>query len=122
MEQRPRRVGMPREQLPLNLLVVNEASKYPDSVYPSEKQLKQTAKDISWGAKKEHLIAAAAAGLHVAAFAYNLAFWGFEGMAPDRYWPNNPRVRLQAVPKRYGNLAGAKKLWYYYQGKIDGAG
>eukprot|EP00775_Hariotina_reticulata_P003438 gene3438-3710_t len=55
-------------------------------------------------------------------FAWNLAFWGFEGMAPDRYWPDNPRVRNGIVPGRYGNMAGAKKLWYYYLGKLEGGG
>jgi hypothetical protein len=112
---------MPRDRLPLDLLLFREEHRVPASAYPSNQQLKQSARDASWGAKKEHLIAIAAAGFHLALFAYNLAFWGFEGMAPDRYWPANPRVKLQAVPKRYGNLAGARKLWYYYQGKIDGA-
>jgi hypothetical protein len=35
--------------------------------------------------KREHVLAAAAAGFHVALFAWNLAFWGSEGMAPDRW-------------------------------------
>jgi hypothetical protein len=35
--------------------------------------------------KREHMLAAAAAGFHLALFAWNLAFWGFEGMPPDRW-------------------------------------
>jgi hypothetical protein len=33
-------------------------------------------------------------------FAYNLAFWGFEGQAPDRYWPMEPKVRRGASAPR----------------------
>jgi hypothetical protein len=35
--------------------------------------------------KREHMLAAAAAGFHLALFAWNLAFWGTEGMPPDRW-------------------------------------
>ena len=54
------------------------------------------------------------------AFAYNLAFWGFEGSAPDRYWPDNPRHRLQVRPGRYGNLEGTKSIYYNYLFKAEG--
>jgi hypothetical protein len=27
-------------------------------------------------------------------FAFNLAFWGSEGMPPDRYWPSNTRYTM----------------------------
>jgi hypothetical protein len=43
-------------------------------------------------------------------------------MLGHRYWPDNPRVRNGIVPGRYGNMAGAKKLWYYYLGKLEGGG
>jgi hypothetical protein len=39
---------------------------------------------MEWSSKREQILAAAAAGVHVALFAFNLAFWGFEGMPQDR--------------------------------------
>lgn len=44
-----------------------------------------------WANSREQWFSAAAAGVHVAMFAYNLAFWGSEGMPPDRYWPDKTR-------------------------------
>ena len=41
--------------------------------------------------QRDQMIAAAAAGVHVAMFAWNLAFWGLEGQPQDRYWPLDPR-------------------------------
>jgi len=51
----------------------------------------QARKDQLWANSREQWIAAAAAGVHIAMFAYNLSFWGSEGMPPDRYWPDNTR-------------------------------
>jgi len=77
-------------------------------------------RDADWASKREQIFATAAAGVHLALFAWNLAFWGFEGMPHDRYWPANPRLRLGIRPGRYGNLQGAKKLWYYYLNRLEG--
>jgi hypothetical protein len=38
-----------------------------------------------------------------------------------RYWPENPRIRLQMRPGRYGNLWGAKRVSYRYMSAIEGA-
>eukprot|EP00877_Chromochloris_zofingiensis_P011588 jgi/Chrzof1/6683/Cz19g05180.t1 len=116
-----RRVTIARHEIPLDLLVAkHDPRKLPKHVVASEENIRRVNKDFAWSSKREHLLAAAAAGVHLALFAYNLAFWGFEGMPPDRYWPANPRHRLQVKPRRYGNLEGTKKLWYYYLSKIEG--
>ena len=78
--------------VPLDWLVVqHNAAKFPASVCVSADKLRQDNRDIGWARKREQLFAAAAAGVHLATFAYNIAFWGFEGMPPDRYWPSNTR-------------------------------
>jgi hypothetical protein len=41
-------------------------------------------RNADWASNREQLFAAAAAGVHLALFAWNLAFWGFEGMPHDR--------------------------------------
>lgn len=38
-----------------------------------------------------------------------------------RYWPDNLRFKHGIVPGRIGNMQGAKKLWYNYLQKIEGA-
>lgn len=115
------RITIPRHELPLDYLVVkHDPKKYKPEELSTSAQIDQANRDITWAHRREHLFAAAAAGVHVALFAYNLAFWGFEGMPPDRYWPNNPRIRLQMKPRQYGDLEGTKKLWYYYMGRIHG--
>ncbi|KAI8470311.1 MAG: hypothetical protein J3K34DRAFT_458915 [Monoraphidium minutum] len=92
----------------------------PPALLASEASVRRAGRDAAWAAKREHAFAALAAGFHLAIFAYNLAFWGFEGTAPDRYWPSNPRYRLQVRPGRYGNLEGSKSLYYYYLSRMEG--
>ncbi|KAF8072397.1 hypothetical protein HT031_000056 [Scenedesmus sp. PABB004] len=116
-----RRVVIARHELPLELLL---ARREPAAlgVVCGAGELRRVRRDAAWSQRREHLLAAAAAGFHLALFAWNLAFWGFEGVPPDRYWPENPRVKAGLVPGRYGNMAGAKKLWYYYLSKLEGGG
>ncbi len=88
----PRVVQMRREAIPAELLLVKEdASKLPAGVVQTREQLKQAQRDVNWAGKREQVFAAVAAGWHLATFALNLAFWGVEGMPPDRYWPTSPR-------------------------------
>lgn len=118
-----RRFVIPRNEIPVELLVArHDPRKVPASALCSNAELRQARSDAVWAGKREHLLAAAAAGFHVALFAWNLAFWGFEGMPPDRYWPDNPRIKLGLRPGRYGHMAGAKKLWYTYLEKFEGGG
>lgn len=80
-----RRVTIARHEIPLDLLVAkHDPRKLPKHVVASEENIRRVNKDFAWSSKREHLLAAAAAGVHLALFAYNLAFWGFEGMPPDR--------------------------------------
>lgn len=116
-----RRIVVPRHEVPLNLLLTRQDSRQTAATCtPTE--LGRVRADVAWSSKREQLLAAAAAGVHVALFAWNLAFWGFEGTAPDRYHPDNPRVKTGAVPGRYGNVQGARKLWYYYLQQWEGGG
>ena len=69
---------------------------YPPGVVCTPKQQRKARKDLMWSRSREQLFAAAAASVHLAIFAYNLAFWGFEGMPPDRYWPDNTRYEARA--------------------------
>lgn len=78
-----RRVAIPRDQLPLDLLLVPRRAPPPHAL-PSDASARRANRDAGWAQKREALLAAAAAGFHVALFAYNLAFWGFEGQAPGR--------------------------------------
>lgn len=41
-------------------------------------QTAQASRDLHWARTREQWIAAAAAGVHLALFMYNLAFWGSE--------------------------------------------
>ncbi|KXZ55708.1 hypothetical protein GPECTOR_2g1258 [Gonium pectorale] len=112
---------MRREPLPLDLLLAREdASKLPRGVVQTREQLKEAQREINWANKREHVFAAVAAGFHLATFALNLAFWGFEGMPPDRYWPNSPRIRLQIRPGRYGNLDGTQRVYMDYLARSEG--
>eukprot|EP00878_Enallax_costatus_P006554 GHUV01006871.1.p1 GENE.GHUV01006871.1~~GHUV01006871.1.p1 ORF type:complete len:142 (+),score=6.78 GHUV01006871.1:492-917(+) len=117
-----RRVVISRHEIPIDLLVArHQPHKVPKGAVCSAKELRQVKKDAAWAMSREHMLAAGAAAFHLALFAWNLAFWGFEGMPPDRYWPDNPRFKNGIVPGRYGNMQGAKKLWYSYLQKIEGA-
>ena len=78
--------------IPLDFLVQShDPKKYPQGAVCTPKQLKEARKDFMWSCQREQVFAAVAAGIHVAMFAYNLAFWGSEGMPQDRYWPANTR-------------------------------
>ena len=80
-----RRITIPRGEIPLDLLVTRpDPSKLRPSVLASQASVRRANRDAAWAMKREHVFAALAAGFHVALFAYNLAFWGFEGQAPDR--------------------------------------
>lgn len=118
-----RRFVIPRNEIPVELLVARHNPRQaPTSTLCSTAELRQAHRDAAWAGKREHVLAAAAAGFHLALFAWNLAFWGFEGMPPDRYWPDNPRIKLGLRPGRYGHMAGAKRLWYSYLERFEGSG
>lgn len=91
-----RRFTIARNEIPVELLVASHnPRKVPSSALCSNAELRQAHRDASWAGKREYLLAGAAAGLHLAMFAWNLAFWGFEGQPPDRWvWG----VLLQSVP------------------------
>ncbi|PNW72030.1 hypothetical protein CHLRE_16g685350v5 [Chlamydomonas reinhardtii] len=117
----PRVVQMRREAIPAELLLVKEdPSKLPAGVLQTREQLKQAQRDINWAGKREQVFAAVAAGWHLASFALNLAFWGVEGMPPDRYWPTSPRIRLQIRPGRYGNMDGGQRVYMDYLARSEG--
>ncbi|GIL57578.1 hypothetical protein Vafri_12783 [Volvox africanus] len=118
----PRVVVMRREAIPAELLLVREdASTYERGVVQTREKMKEAQRDIQWALKREHLFAAVAASFHLVSFAINLAFWGFEGMPPDRYWPNSPRIRLQIRPGRYGNVDGTQRVYMDYLARTEGA-
>lgn len=119
----PQRLCIPKHKLPLDLLVVrHNPQQLGPSVVTSASDIRRINRDVGWAQKREGLLAAAAAGLHLTLFAYNLAFWGFEGRPPDRYWPSNPRIRMQVRPRNYGYLEGSKKAWFNWMSKVEGVG
>ena len=80
-----RRVSIPRHELPLDLLVSHhDPKKFPRHTLATEADHIRLRRDADWASKREQIFATAAAGVHVALFAWNLAFWGFEGMPHDR--------------------------------------
>lgn len=121
LEGRQSRDGYRRNTIPLDLLVVrHDPVKVPDRIVMHKEDIRQHNSNIEWASKREQLFATAAAGVHLTLFAFNLAFWGFEGQAPDRYWPDNPRLRLRLRPMRYGNLEVTKEIWYKNLAKMEG--
>ena len=80
-----RRVVISRHEIPIDLLVARHEHKVPKGAVCSAKELRQVKKDAAWAMSREHMLAAGAAAFHLALFAWNLAFWGFEGMPPDRW-------------------------------------
>jgi len=81
-----RRVVMARGEVPLNLLVTHQPpGKLQGGKIVSKDETRRLRRDVSWAQRREGLLAVAAVGVHVAIFAYNLAFWGFEGMPQDRW-------------------------------------
>ena len=89
--------------MPLDWLLVKEdPSKLPPGVYTTDKQRQTANNEHAWSRKREQVLAAAAAGVHLGLFAWNLAFWGFEGVPPNRYHPTDLRWVLVAhVPCRW---------------------
>jgi hypothetical protein len=131
--------------IPVNwLLQQHDSRRYPDAVVVPrhQQQADKQRSGVNWVRSREQWIAAAAAGVHVAMFAWNLAFWGNEGMPPDRYWPSNTRrvagqagavgvtdatgmvphtsshaattrrLKMGIKPGQYGNLDGTRRVWY----------
>jgi hypothetical protein len=79
-------------KVPLDWLVrKHDPERFPASTLSTPQQKRQAQRDVSWSRQRDQYIAAAAAGIHVALFSFNLAFWGFEGMPQDRYNPSNIR-------------------------------
>jgi len=107
--------------IPVDYLVQrHDPKKYPARAISTPEQIKQTRKDVAWAASREQTFAAAAASIHLIGFAYNLAFWGFEGMPQDRYWPDSTRLKLGIKSGRYGNLDGTKRVWYDNLSAMEG--
>lgn len=101
-------------------MVPFDASRYKQSEIVNDKQAKQAASDVQWAKRREAIIAATAAGIHLAMFSFNLAFGGMEGQPPDRYNPGAMRLRLGIKPSRYGNLDGSKKIYYENLARLEG--
>ncbi len=94
----------------MDLLVAKEdSSKLPRGVVQTKEQLRDVRHDVHWASKREHVFAAVAAGMHLAGFMLNLAFWGFEGMPPDRYWPSSPRCARSLRTNRRGRGVGGRQ-------------
>ncbi|GAX80044.1 hypothetical protein CEUSTIGMA_g7483.t1 [Chlamydomonas eustigma] len=107
--------------VPINWLVKqHDPNKYPNNVLSTPDQIRQSNKSIHWTKNREQLIAGAAAGVHLALFSFNLAFWGFEGMPQDRYNPSNIRLKLGIKPSRYGNMDGTKRIYYDNLARLEG--
>ncbi len=68
-----------------------DAQRYPSSSISTPSQIREAKRNLGWARRREEVIAGAAAGIHLALFSFNLAFYGFEGMPPDRYNPPNLR-------------------------------
>lgn len=117
-----RRVVIPRNEIPVELLVArHDARKVPSNALCSTAELRQAHKDAAWAGKREYMLAAAAAGVHLAMFAWNLAFWGFEGMPSDRWvklaFPT--RSLLTAAPlgcSAHGAEASHSRISNFYEG------
>mmetsp|Transcript_26199 Transcript_26199/g.57230 ORF Transcript_26199/g.57230 Transcript_26199/m.57230 type:complete len:142 (+) Transcript_26199:64-489(+) len=119
--RQPKLVNVHGAQVPLDWLVVrHDPKRYPAKTIVSPQQSRQANRDLEWNRKRDQLFAAAAAGVHLAIFAYNLAFWGFEGQPPDRYNPANTRLKLGIQPGRYGNIDGTKRVWYDNLSRLEG--
>lgn len=81
--------------LPMDLLVASPSQEPISRAFiVSKPEHERTQQNQRWAETRDQWIAVAAAAVHVAAFAYNLAFWGSEGMPSDRYWPLEPRYVL----------------------------
>ena len=107
--------------VPLDWLVVKlDASKYSKTSIVNQDQARQAARDIKWAKERDALIAATAAGIHLAMFSFNLAFGGMEGQPPDRYNPGAMRLKQGIKPSRYGNFEGSKKIYYENLAKLEG--
>lgn len=115
------RVRVHGTSVPVDWLVAkHDASKYNKGMIVNQDQARQAAKDAKWAKERDILIAAAAAGIHLAMFSLNLAFVGMEGQPPDRYNPGAMRLRLGIKPSRYGNLDGSKKIYYENLARLEG--
>mmetsp|Transcript_7095 Transcript_7095/g.12151 ORF Transcript_7095/g.12151 Transcript_7095/m.12151 type:complete len:148 (+) Transcript_7095:157-600(+) len=99
--------------IPLEWLVQrHDSMRYPAKTLVTKAQNAQSNRDLNWARSREQWVGVLAAGIHVALFAYNLAFWGSEGMPPDRYWPANSRLKMGIRAGRYGNLDGNRRVYY----------
>jgi hypothetical protein len=87
--QSEQKVSVHGAQVPVSWLLNTKS--YPTNTLSTPDQIRQAKRDVGWAKNREQLIAGAAAGVHLAMFSFNLAFWGFEGTPPDRYNPNNVR-------------------------------
>ncbi|KAF5836196.1 hypothetical protein DUNSADRAFT_6262 [Dunaliella salina] len=120
MQQQPA-LDFHGQAVPLDWLIrKHDPNTLPQGALCTPKQQRKARKDQLWANSREQWFAAAAAGVHVAMFAYNLSFWGSEGMPPDRYWPDNTRLKMGVRPGRFGNLDGAKRVWYDNLSKLEG--
>ncbi|KAG2501757.1 hypothetical protein HYH03_000257 [Edaphochlamys debaryana] len=115
----PRVVVLRREAIPKDLLLARDEN-LAKGVVQTREQMKEAQRDINLASKREHVLAAAAAGVHLVSFAFNLAFWGVEGMPPDRYWPSSQRIRNQIRPGRYGNVEGTQRVYSDWLARSEG--
>lgn len=78
--------------MPMDLIVASPSQEPVSKAFMvSKSEQERTQRNQRWAETRDQWIAFAAAAVHIAAFAYNLAFWGSEGMPSDRYWPADPR-------------------------------
>lgn len=107
------RVPVHGVRVPVDWLIVkHDPQRYSTQQLSTPAQTRQTHRNIVWAQQREKYIAAAAAGVHLALFSFNLLFWGFEGMPPDRFNPTNLRLKLNIKPGRYGNMDGTRRVYY----------
>lgn len=93
-----RSVSVHGAQVPVDWLVMrHDAAKYPGHTLSTQSEVRAANRNLAWNRQRDQWIAAAAAGMHLAMFSFNLAFWGTEGMPPDRYNPPNLRCVSAAL-------------------------
>ena len=93
-----RSVSVHGAQVPVDWLVMrHDAAKYPGHTLSTQSDVRAANRNLTWNRQRDQWIAAAAASMHLAMFSFNLAFWGTEGMPPDRYNPPNLRCDSAAL-------------------------
>ncbi|KAL6751328.1 hypothetical protein V8C86DRAFT_695822 [Haematococcus lacustris] len=115
----PNIIRMHGAQVPVDWLV--RSRQVPAETVMTREQQRETAVNRQKNRVREQYLAAAAAGVHLMMFAYNLTFWGIDGMPQDKYHPANPRLKMNIKAGQYGNIDGAQRIYYDNLAVLEGA-